>query len=135
MDSGGRNEKPHKFSSLLVWASVVLQGMGAFLLACGTIVTALAFINKIDKFHWIIILLSGAILSANLGLVCLILGNRKIPARGLPQNIQLPLSREPAFRRDTSSAVAADRSRQRTAVSTNFPNPGTPSQSQLKVIR
>jgi hypothetical protein len=88
--------KPY-FSVPLIWASVVLQVIGAVLLACGTIVTGLALIQKVDSFYWIVFLLGGAILSANLGFVCLLLGYRKHPCKDLSANIQLPACVEPGL--------------------------------------
>jgi hypothetical protein len=105
-----QKEKPSLLYNTLVWASVILQGIGAFLLACGAILTIIFFIRKIDNFNWTVILLCGAILSANLGLMCLILAGKQISEKRLVQNVSMPVSQKSGFGRSAPCAAVTSES-------------------------
>jgi hypothetical protein len=132
---GGSVPKENMVFSTLLWASAVLQGIGAALLAGGTIVTIITIIKKVDGFNWIVFLLGGAVLSANLGLVCLLLGYRKRSRRDLSVNIQLPACAESGFRRSVPTVPAADRTVQSETASTLFSNFPNRPRTQLKIVR
>jgi hypothetical protein len=125
-----RNEKSF-FSMLLIWTSVVLQWIGALLLAGGAIVIAVALTRKVDSVNWIALFLGGAALSANLGAVCLILGHRKRSCRDLPVN-SLPLYAEAG---NAPAIPVADEMAQSEDVCTLFSDFINQPSTHVKIVR
>jgi hypothetical protein len=90
------------------------------LLACGTIAAGVSLIQKVDGFYWIVFLLGGAVLSANLSMICFLVRYSKRPCRELSANIQLPACAESGFRRSNPVLSATDRLAQSQTASGRF---------------
>jgi hypothetical protein len=127
--------KEKTFSMQLIWMSIVLQVTGALFLTSGTIVAILAIVKKMDGFNWVVFLLSSAILSANLGLVCLVLGYRKRSVKEPSLANPMPAFQEPGFRRSTVDLPETDNVQKSTAASSLFSNISRRRRPQLKIVK